>query len=94
MSLRHPDGPRWLLRGLGGGPEAGGVFVHSKVTALEKADIDRGIFPRSLKIWGRPAEVFGRLLDSKRLVSTLSLDGAAERLLQASSNPHYGLREA
>ncbi len=94
MTLRHPDGPRWLLRGLGGGPEAGGVFVHSKVAALEKADIDRGIFPRSLKIWGRPAEGFGRLLDSTKLVITPSHDGTGERLLRVSHNLHCGLREA
>lgn len=92
MTLRHPNGPRWLFRGLGGGFEAGGVFFRGKVTAHEKADIVRGIFSRTLKIWGRPPERL--LLDSKKLVGTPSHRSTYDRLLQVSSNLRYELAES
>jgi len=94
MILPYFDGPRWLLRGPGGNPEADGVFVDGKVTAYEETDIKRGVFPQSLKVWGRPVGRFGRLLDSTRLFGGPGHDDTDEGLLQVNSHPHCGLPES
>lgn len=56
MTVIYHEDYEWRICGLGVGPQAGGVFLTGKVTPHDKVKIDRGIFPPTLKVWGRAGE--------------------------------------
>ena len=98
VPLGDSDDPlcdRFRLHGIGAGPNTGEMFVTGQAWFPELPDLDRGIFPGSLQLFGDPTEGFGRpQLNATQSSTTSNSTGYGSNALDSSAEPSYSGRSS